>query len=160
GGPRRAGGGGPARPCPGLRGRGAVADLQRHRDVGGRRSALDRQGADADTAPRDRCRRDRRADIRAGPRNPARGGRHGGQRGLPAMSALLVAAILLVGLTGPVSALAQSGRERALDDLARSTDVAVRRAAVQQLADTGVMADLPALATALRDPDPLVRGFV
>lgn len=75
------------------------------------------------------------------------------------MRTLLVAAVV-VGLVGPVPALAQSVRERALDDLARSKDASVRRAAVQQLADTGLMADLPALATALRDPDPVVRGFV
>jgi tetratricopeptide (TPR) repeat protein len=75
------------------------------------------------------------------------------------MRALLVAAVF-VGLVGPAPLLAQSVRERALEDLARSADVSVRRAAVQQLADTGLMADLPALATALRDPDPVVRGLV
>ena len=75
------------------------------------------------------------------------------------MRALLLAAAL-AGLVGPVPVFAQSVRERALSDLARSADAGVRRAAVQRLADAGVMADLPALATALRDPDPLVRGFV
>jgi tetratricopeptide (TPR) repeat protein len=72
----------------------------------------------------------------------------------------LLLAVALAGLVGPVPVLAQSVRERALSDLARSADASVRRAAVQRLADTGMMADLPALATALRDPDPLVRGFV
>jgi tetratricopeptide (TPR) repeat protein len=74
--------------------------------------------------------------------------------------ALLVAAALVVGVMGPSPALAQSVRERALNDLARSSDAAVRRAAVERLADSGMMADLPALAAALRDPDPVVRGFV
>jgi tetratricopeptide (TPR) repeat protein len=73
--------------------------------------------------------------------------------------ALLVAAVV-IGLLGPVPGLAQSVRERALTDLARAADAGARRAAVQRLAESGVMADLPALATALRDPDPLVRGFV
>jgi tetratricopeptide (TPR) repeat protein len=73
--------------------------------------------------------------------------------------ALLLAAAL-AGLVAPLPVHAQSVRERALADLARSADAGVRRAAVQRLADAGVMADLPALATALRDPDPLVRGFV
>jgi tetratricopeptide (TPR) repeat protein len=75
------------------------------------------------------------------------------------VTALLVA-VVVVGLAGPLPALAQSVRERALNDLAGSGDARVRRSAVQQLADTGTMADLPALARSLRDPDPVVRGFV
>jgi len=71
----------------------------------------------------------------------------------------LAAAALLV-LVAAGSALAQPARERALAELGRGNDVAARRTAAQQLADSGVMADLPALAAALRDPDPLVRGFV
>jgi tetratricopeptide (TPR) repeat protein len=58
------------------------------------------------------------------------------------------------------TAAAQPSRERALADLGRADDVAARRAAVHQLAESGTMADLPALASALRDPDPLVRGLV
>ena len=69
-----------------------------------------------------------------------------------------VAALLVLVAATPV--LAQTTRERALADLGRDHAVAERRAAAQQLADSGVMADLPALAMALRDPDPLVRGFV
>ena len=72
----------------------------------------------------------------------------------------LAAAALLVAVVGVVPAGAESARERALRELGRADDVAARRSAVQQLADTGVMADLPALVRALRDPDPIVRGFV
>jgi tetratricopeptide (TPR) repeat protein len=71
-----------------------------------------------------------------------------------------VAAALLAAVVGVVPAGAESARERALGDLGRADDVVARRSAVQQLADTGVMADLPALVRALRDPDPIVRGFV
>jgi tetratricopeptide (TPR) repeat protein len=71
----------------------------------------------------------------------------------PAVAALLV-------LVAAGAAAGQPSRERALADLGRTDDVAARRAAVQQLAEHGTMADLPALAAALRDPDPLVRGFV
>jgi tetratricopeptide (TPR) repeat protein len=74
------------------------------------------------------------------------------------MIALALAAIL-VGLLGPVPAAAESAREQALAQL-RSGDVLARRAAVQHLADSAIMADLPALAAALRDADPIVRGFV
>jgi tetratricopeptide (TPR) repeat protein len=70
------------------------------------------------------------------------------------------AAALLVALVAVTPVGADSVRERALRDLGRADDVSARRAAVQRLADAGVMADLPALARALRDPDPLVRGFV
>jgi tetratricopeptide (TPR) repeat protein len=68
-------------------------------------------------------------------------------------------AVLLV-LAAVATAAAQPSRERALADLGRADDVAARRAAVHQLAESGTMADLPALASALRDPDPLVRGLV
>jgi tetratricopeptide (TPR) repeat protein len=74
----------------------------------------------------------------------------------PAVGAQLVLHVLATA--GP--ALAQPGRERALADLRGGGDPAARRRAAQQLAETGTMADLPALATALRDTDPLVRGFV
>jgi tetratricopeptide (TPR) repeat protein len=73
--------------------------------------------------------------------------------------ALLVAAIL-ASVAAPGLGFAESPRERALNDLAGSDDARVRRAAVQQLADTGTMADLPVLARSLRDPDPVVRGSV
>jgi tetratricopeptide (TPR) repeat protein len=72
----------------------------------------------------------------------------------------LAAAALVGAVVWVVPAGAESARERALRDLGRADDVATRRAAVQQLADIGVMADLPVLVRALRDPDPIVRGFV
>jgi tetratricopeptide (TPR) repeat protein len=71
---------------------------------------------------------------------------------------LAVAILLVLASAGAVAG--QPSRERALADLGRADDVAARRAAVQQLAESGTMADLPALAAALRDPDPLVRSFV
>jgi tetratricopeptide (TPR) repeat protein len=71
---------------------------------------------------------------------------------------LAATVLLLLVAAGP--AAAQTARERALDDLARATDVAARRAAAERLAQQGTMADLPALSRALRDPDPLVRGYV
>ncbi len=74
------------------------------------------------------------------------------------MKLLAVAALLVLVAAG--AAAGQPSRERALGDLGRADDVAARRAAVQRLAESGTMADLPALAAALRDPDPLVRGFV
>ncbi len=72
----------------------------------------------------------------------------------------LAAAALLAAVVGVVPAGAESARERALRELGRAYDVTARRSAVQQLADIGVMADLPTLVRALRDPDPIVRGFV
>lgn len=72
----------------------------------------------------------------------------------------LAAAALLAAIVWVVPAGAESARQRALRDLGGADDVAARRSAVQQLADIGGMADLPALVQALRDPDPIVRGFV
>jgi len=71
-----------------------------------------------------------------------------------------LAATGLLVLAAAAPALGQPARERALADLGRADDVAARRSAVQQLAEHGSIADLPTLAAALRDPDPLVRGFV
>jgi tetratricopeptide (TPR) repeat protein len=56
-------------------------------------------------------------------------------------------------------ATAQPGPEQALADLGGAGDVVARRAAVHRLADTGLMTDLPVLAGALRDADPLVRAL-
>jgi tetratricopeptide (TPR) repeat protein len=71
----------------------------------------------------------------------------------------LPVALVVAGLLGPAPALAQPVRQQALEDLATG-DAGARRAAVQRLADTGVMADLPVLARRLRDPDPVVRSLV
>jgi tetratricopeptide (TPR) repeat protein len=73
-------------------------------------------------------------------------------------SAAAVALLLARAAAGP--AAVQSARERALADLGRADDVEARRGAVRRLAEVGVMADLPRLVRALRDPDPVVRGFV
>jgi tetratricopeptide (TPR) repeat protein len=69
----------------------------------------------------------------------------------------MIAAVLLL-VVGLGSAAAQPSRERALADLGRADDPSARRAAVQTLAEVGQMADLPALATTLRDADPVVRA--
>jgi tetratricopeptide (TPR) repeat protein len=71
------------------------------------------------------------------------------------MTALVVAVLLALGTSTP--ALGQTAREQALADLGRAGDVTARRSAARALAEHGVMADLPALVAALRDPDPLVR---
>jgi tetratricopeptide (TPR) repeat protein len=70
-----------------------------------------------------------------------------------------LAAVLLAAILAAAPTAAQPSRERALADLGRADDVGARRAAVQALAEVGQMADLPALAQALRDGDPLVRRF-
>lgn len=68
--------------------------------------------------------------------------------------------VALLALAAAAPAAAQSAREHALRDLGGGGDAAARRAAVRQLAESGIMADLPVLARALRDPDPVVRGVV
>jgi tetratricopeptide (TPR) repeat protein len=68
-----------------------------------------------------------------------------------------LAAALLLTLVAP--AAAQSRHDQALTDLRRTDDAEARRAAVRALADTGVMADLPAMAQALRDTDTQVRAL-
>ena len=68
--------------------------------------------------------------------------------------------LLLAGvLVSATVAAAESGREQALADLGGAGDVLARRAAAHRLADTGAMTDLPVMAGALRDPDPLVRAL-
>jgi tetratricopeptide (TPR) repeat protein len=49
-------------------------------------------------------------------------------------------------------------RERALEALQHPANPAARRQAVQSLGETGIIADLPWLAAALRDDDQLVRA--
>jgi tetratricopeptide (TPR) repeat protein len=50
-------------------------------------------------------------------------------------------------------------REAALQALRNDTDVEMRRRGAQWLADLGTEADVPLLAGALRDQDPVVRGL-
>ena len=70
---------------------------------------------------------------------------------------LLARAAALV--TPGARALSAAGptREEALAALADTRDVDHRRRGAMALAETGVMADVPKLAAALRDDDPLVR---
>src|SRR5687768_1064543 len=68
---------------------------------------------------------------------------------------VLVGAAMVV-----VASVAWAGpREDALTRIRDQADAAARRQAVEQLADVGVMADVPVLVTALRDPDPHVRAL-
>jgi tetratricopeptide (TPR) repeat protein len=69
------------------------------------------------------------------------------------------ALLLVAWLVLAVPATAQPVREQALADLGRTDDPAARRAAVERLADAGLMTDVPVLVRALRDPDPVVRAF-
>ena len=57
----------------------------------------------------------------------------------------------------PALLLAGPTREEALKALADTGNVTSRRQGAQALGETGLMADLPKLAAALRDADPLVR---
>ena len=74
------------------------------------------------------------------------------------MKTVALAAVLLAAILAAAPTAAQPSRELALADLGRADDVGARRAAVQALAEVGEMADLAALAKALRDGDPIVRG--
>jgi tetratricopeptide (TPR) repeat protein len=72
----------------------------------------------------------------------------------------LVLLALLVALVTPAAraiSAAEPTREEALAALADARDVDHRRRGAIALGDTGVMADVPKLAAALRDDDPLVR---
>jgi len=69
------------------------------------------------------------------------------------LAALALAALAL----WPALPAAGPTREEALRALADTRSADTRRQGVRALAETGLMADLPQLATALRDTDPLVR---
>jgi tetratricopeptide (TPR) repeat protein len=73
-----------------------------------------------------------------------------------ATSRALVAALIVLSVT---SAAAAGSREDALAALADRGDVEARRRAATTLAETGTMADAPALLGALRDVDALVRAL-
>jgi tetratricopeptide (TPR) repeat protein len=69
-----------------------------------------------------------------------------------------LAPLVLVALAlWPASLLAGPTREEALRALADSRDAEHRRQGARDLGETGLMDDLPQLAAALRDSDPLVR---
>jgi len=69
---------------------------------------------------------------------------------------LLAASVLTTAL--PIGA-ATADRERALAALTMRDDVEARRRGAEALGEFGVMADVPALTTALRDPDAEVRSL-
>src|SRR4029453_8103171 len=90
-----------------------------------------------------------------------RPGRDRRQRGVHAVIRQgLVLLALAVALVTPAARPLSAGeptREEALAALADTRDVDNRRLGAMALAETGVMADGPKLAAALRDDDPLVR---
>jgi tetratricopeptide (TPR) repeat protein len=73
-----------------------------------------------------------------------------------ALALLALAAVLVTPGSRALSA-AEPTREEALAALADTRDVDNRRRGALALAETGAMADVPKLAAALRDDDPLVR---
>jgi tetratricopeptide (TPR) repeat protein len=72
--------------------------------------------------------------------------------------ALALALVLALATNAPRAA-AEPTREEALAALAEPHDVEIRRRAALSLGQKGLMDDVPALAQALRDGDPLVRAF-
>ena len=70
---------------------------------------------------------------------------------------LLALAVALVTPAARALSAAEPTREEALAALADTGNVDNRRHGAMALAKTGVMADVPKLAAALRDDDPLVR---
>jgi len=69
------------------------------------------------------------------------------------LAALVLGALAL----WPAMLVAGPTREEALKALADTASVESRRQGARALGETGLMADLPKLAAALRDTDPLVR---
>jgi tetratricopeptide (TPR) repeat protein len=67
------------------------------------------------------------------------------------------ATLVLAALALWPAALLAGPREEALQALADTASAEHRRQGVRALAETGLMDDVPRLAAALRDPDPLVR---
>ncbi len=73
-------------------------------------------------------------------------------------TALALALVLALATNAPRAA-AEPTREEALAALAEPHDVEIRRRAALWLGQKGLMDEVPALAQALRDGDPLVRAF-
>jgi tetratricopeptide (TPR) repeat protein len=67
--------------------------------------------------------------------------------------------VLATVMLSPVVLVAGSTREEALKALSDTDDAESRRRGAQALGQTGIMTDVPRLAAALRDIDPLVRAF-
>ena len=75
-------------------------------------------------------------------------------------AALALAALVLTVLAlSPASLRAGPTREEALKALADTRSADSRRQGARALGETGLMDDLPQLASALRDSDPLVRDL-
>jgi len=70
----------------------------------------------------------------------------------------LASLALAVVALWPAALLAGPTREEALKALGATGDVDSRRRGAQALGETGLMTDLPLLAAALRDIDPVVRA--
>ena len=76
------------------------------------------------------------------------------------MSARWLGSLALVALAfSPAVLAAGPTRDEALKALGATGDVESRRRGALALGETGVMADVPRLAAALRDVDPVVRAF-
>ena len=70
-----------------------------------------------------------------------------------------LAFVLLLAASGtPVARAGEPTREEALRTLTGAPDAEARRRAAHALGERGAMEDVPALARALRDADPLVRA--
>src|SRR2546427_8374708 len=142
-----------------VRGRGAAPDLQRDGDVRDRGHPLDRQGADANPAPRRGRRRDRQPDLRRRRRDPAGLGPHRRERGLHAVTAPALALVLLLAVSiTPVAGAGEPTREEALRALAGAADAEARRQAARALGERGAMEDIPRLARGVRDRSGEGRG--
>ena len=85
-----------------------------------------------------------------------RAGRVDGSSGTVLATVLLAVSLLTTAL--PIDA-ATADREQALAALAMRDDVEARRRGAEALGEWGVMADVPALTAALRDPDAEVRAL-
>ena len=66
--------------------------------------------------------------------------------------------LLLAASVTPVARAGEPTREEALRTLTGAPDAEARRRAAHALGERGAMEDVPALARALRDADPLVRA--
>jgi len=67
--------------------------------------------------------------------------------------------VLATVMLSPAVLVAGPTREEALKALGDTGDAENRRRGAQALGETGIMTDVPRLAAALRDIDPLVRAF-
>jgi len=72
--------------------------------------------------------------------------------------ALALVALLILGATATAGAQPLT-REQSLADLMNTGDVEARRQGAAWLGKTGLIADVPLLVEALRDPDELVRAL-